>query len=1353
MKKKPPLPSGTTTRRTLSVFAGFLLALTTTAGTISSASAATAPAHTQATSSSSTTPTEHKAAAAATATATGKQAFKPVQPAKAARPGPLTAAQDAARAAAARSVIAHSTVPDTCSGAIAADTVYPCTTPSATGTDTFTVTLTSSHDLLVFDVLNTSSPGGGLLPVSITPPGGTATTCTAATYARLPGCATNAAGTYTIQVTNYGVDYTIDYLPLLSDSSCTAADPTFATWTPLTGTIAAGQAGACFSLDALSGDVLSDDALYGNELTVYDSTGTAICDDDQGVCTLSGVAPYRLLDTYTSGGSYSYGMYLKDITDPTGCVATAQAVYGTAPDVSSPVLCRTLTVTQAGSYQVAAVAPVGYSGITGSLFTPAGVPACTNGGPLCQLAAGTYDYVFNEWPGATGDDFGVEFTAATESRGCTAAGDSDFQSGDATGTFAGNGAEACLNLPTASGKTDYFNDQSNTDGTIAQVLFIVDATGAQQCTNANFSSLVTCTLTGTAPFRAVLASGGVSSANISDTVYRLLVQRTDSTAGCADWPQSGYGGTPGVSVSLTLANDFGCVSIPAAQHSTGEMVDYSNNSNVSDTGINIYDTAGNQVCFTNGTAVCSYKAGQSYLALIYFVGNSTLQSDTIHLVRRDTSQTASCSAPVSTTVGAASTPINLTSDLDAACYRVTAASTDRLYFNIRTQSPAQTGAVLEVANAAGTIVCRQWGSIGCAVTGSTVYQAIVIASGYNGVTIAAHLDALRVGTSSGWASQCTAHSVSANGWLTPLSGTLSESASSYCAVVAIQPSQWWNLYGADTATADESPVVRMFSTSDWTSGNILCSGGVSVGCQASSNDSGQAVMIVTLGSVQGNTGFSIQGVCNVDCPSHTAFPTMTSVSASSQPQGAADALVVHGTNLNLGTELELMSNDTAPAGYTIATPRSVSTDGTSATYSLDTLNVAPGKYDLGLGVMYGSAPFCSNGQASAQCLYGAYTVTAGRGAASTFVALPTKRIMDTRSGLGVRKGTVAGNGTVSLTVVGVGGVPSTGVTAVELDLTALDQTLGGYVTAYPYGAARPNASDMNFGADQVLTNLVSVPVAQGKIQLYNGAAGTIDLIVDVVGYFSTNTSGSLYTAVTPSRIVNTAAGLGAAKAKVAAHGSLTVTVAGVGGVPSTGVTAVALDVTASGSAGNGFLVSYAPGGTVPAGTDVTYRTGQAHTGLIVVPLVQGKFVIDNGGPQSVDLAMDVEGYYEPGTGSGFQPVGPVRVLDDRSGLGGAGATPVPAGGVAMLPYSSLTGVPGTATAVVLDVVIVAPQTTGTLTVTVDGQPLPGLPNLSYPVSKLTADQIVVPVGSELDFYNNSGGTVQVVADLQGYYTS
>ena len=44
----------------------------------------------------------------------------------------------------------------------------------------------------------------------------------------------------------------------------------------------------------------------------------------------------------------------------------------------------------------------------------------------------------------------------------------------------------------------------------------------------------------------------------------------------------------------------------------------------------------------------------------------------------------------------------------------------------------------------------------------------------------------------------------------------------------------------DEHRADEAPVVRMYSTQDWAQSSILCSGGISASCQASSNDSGQA---------------------------------------------------------------------------------------------------------------------------------------------------------------------------------------------------------------------------------------------------------------------------------------------------------------------------------------------------------------------------------------------------------------------------------------------------------------------------------------------------------------------------------
>ena len=61
-------------------------------------------------------------------------------------------------------------------------------------------------------------------------------------------------------------------------------------------------------------------------------------------------------------------------------------------------------------------------------------------------------------------------------------------------------------------------------------------------------------------------------------------------------------------------------------------------------------------------------------------------------------------------------------------------------------------------------------------------------------------------------------------------------------------------------------------------------------------------------------------------------------------------------------------------------------------------------------------------------------------------------------------------------------------------------TRSGFVTAYPDGSVRPTASNLNFIAGQTIPNLVVVPVgADGKISLYNGSSGTLNLIGDIAG--------------------------------------------------------------------------------------------------------------------------------------------------------------------------------------------------------------------------------------------------------------
>ena len=88
-----------------------------------------------------------------------------------------------------------------------------------------------------------------------------------------------------------------------------------------------------------------------------------------------------------------------------------------------------------------------------------------------------------------------------------------------------------------------------------------------------------------------------------------------------------------------------------------------------------------------------------------------------------------------------------------------------------------------------------------------------------------------------------------------------------------------------------------------------------------------------------------------------------------------------------------------------------------------------------------------------------------------------------------------------LSVLGRGPVPSSGVSAVLVNVTAVGPTGPGYVTVYPDGGSAPTASNVNFAAGQTAANLVLVPVgADGMVALRNGSARPVNLLADVVGY-------------------------------------------------------------------------------------------------------------------------------------------------------------------------------------------------------------------------------------------------------------
>jgi len=173
------------------------------------------------------------------------------------------------------------------------------------------------------------------------------------------------------------------------------------------------------------------------------------------------------------------------------------------------------------------------------------------------------------------------------------------------------------------------------------------------------------------------------------------------------------------------------------------------------------------------------------------------------------------------------------------------------------------------------------------------------------------------------------------------------------------------------------------------------------------------------------------------------------------------------------------------------------------------LNFVPGQIvansvtvKLGTGASAGQVSFyASNGcpqvviDAGGSFLNGASTVEGGLNPTS-----PT-RILDTRS----TGQTPCVSGFRRLRVGGSAGVPLS-PDAVTLNVTAVGATDGGYVTAFPTGVVRPVSSNLNYVAGSTTPNSVTVPLGDGRgdVYLYT-PRGCPDIVVDVNGWYSEST--------------------------------------------------------------------------------------------------------------------------------------------------------------------------------------------------------------------------------------------------------
>jgi hypothetical protein len=204
-----------------------------------------------------------------------------------------------------------------------------------------------------------------------------------------------------------------------------------------------------------------------------------------------------------------------------------------------------------------------------------------------------------------------------------------------------------------------------------------------------------------------------------------------------------------------------------------------------------------------------------------------------------------------------------------------------------------------------------------------------------------------------------------------------------------------------------------------------------------------------------------------------------------------------------------------------------------------------------------------------------------------------------------------------------------------------------------------------------------------------------------------------------------------------------------------------MNVTVADSTAGGNITAYPAGTVIPTTSNLNFTAGQTVPNLVTVQVGAGDSVdLRNASTGSSDLIADVEGYYVAAPGSFYLPNTPQRILDTRKGIGAAEA-PVAAGGNVALTVpqcvsgSGASAVTSPAVAVAVNVTVVSPTSSGYITAYPGQTTAPAASNLNFSKGETVPNLVVAKVGSDgkVDLHNGSPGTVQLVADLEGCYST
>ena len=242
-------------------------------------------------------------------------------------------------------------------------------------------------------------------------------------------------------------------------------------------------------------------------------------------------------------------------------------------------------------------------------------------------------------------------------------------------------------------------------------------------------------------------------------------------------------------------------------------------------------------------------------------------------------------------------------------------------------------------------------------------------------------------------------------------------------------------------------------------------------------------------------------------------------------------------------------------------------------------------------------------------------------AGDLFHPVSPARVLDSRTATGGWNGPLVSGAPRDLTVAGAVGVPADAA-AVTMSVTVTNTSDDTFLRVQPAGTTADN-SNVNVGAGQTITNLVTVQIGTGGALTFTNNTGSIEVVADVVGYYDDDAAtGSRFVAVAPTRLLDTRNGTGGYTTPFDAGTVRTVATA----PPASVVTGIAANLTVTNTTALSLLTLY-PEAPRPDTSTILFTPDQTiAVGAVTGVAPDGTVSIFNQ-LGSANVVLDANGYF------------------------------------------------------------------------------------------------------------------------------